>query len=71
MKYDVLISFKDDADKKAKAGENVYWAGKDQYPRNGYEPPKTRIDFLLSDKTRWKKPVIAPIEKMEVANDNN
>lgn len=60
MKYDVLISFTDDADKKAATGENEYWAGVNQYPRNGYDPPEERIKFLLSENTCFKKPVIAP-----------
>jgi len=58
-KYDVLISFTDDADKKAADGENVYWAGKSKYPRDGYTPPAERVSFLQSGNTRFKKPVIA------------
>lgn len=62
-KYDVLISFTDDADKEAANGENVYWAGKSQFPRAGYTPAEERVKFLLGNNTRWKKPVIAPAKK--------
>ena len=52
--YEVLVSFTDPEDRGA-----VYWAGKDRYPRAGYEPTEERIAFLQSDKTRFKKPVIS------------
>lgn len=56
-KYKVLISFTDSDDKKAVAGENVYWVG-DVYPRTGYEPTTERIAYLQSTKNQLKKPVI-------------
>ena len=69
MKYDVLVSFTDPEDKKAVAGKNVYWAGKDQYPRDGYRPTNARIEYLQGYANKFKKPVIAAapiIEKQPV-----
>lgn len=59
MKYDVLTSFSDDHDKAAQAGDNVYWAGKDLYPRDGYEPTAERLTYLQGSKNKFGKPVIA------------
>lgn len=53
-KFDVLVSFTDLEDKNT-----VYWAGKSQYPRDGYEPSAERIAFLQSNKNAFKKPVIS------------
>ena len=53
-KYAVLVSFTDPEDK-----DTVYWAGKDTYPRAGYEPTEERIAYLQSSNTAFKKPVIA------------
>lgn len=63
--FDVLISFTDDQDKAAAAGKNVYWAGKDKYPRARYEPPADRLAYLQGDKTRFGKPVICPLRAKE------
>lgn len=57
--YAVLVSFTDPDDKAASNGANVYWAGKNLYPREGYTPPEERIAYLQSGKTAFKKPVIA------------
>ncbi|NLL92509.1 MAG: hypothetical protein GX222_08910 [Ruminococcaceae bacterium] len=58
-KYEVVISFTDPEDKDAPEGANIYWAGKNLYPRDGYKPTAKRIAFLLSNKTSFKKPVIS------------
>lgn len=57
--YIVLVSFADPDDKAAPSGSNVYWAGKNLYPRVGYTPTEERIAYLQSGKTSFKKPVIA------------
>ena len=54
MNYDVLVSFTDPED-----GNTVYWAGKDTYPRKGYSPGKSRAEYLLGNKNKFKRPVIA------------
>ena len=53
-KYSVLVSFSDPEDSGA-----VYWAGKDTYPRAGYEPTEGRLAYLKSGSNVFKKPVIA------------
>lgn len=57
-KYTVLIGFTDEADVEAPAGTNVYWRGA-SYPREGHSPAPERLKYLQSNKTRYKKPVIA------------
>ncbi|MDD4511292.1 MAG: hypothetical protein PHY23_10370 [Oscillospiraceae bacterium] len=52
--YAVLIDFTEPGD-----GMHIYRAGKDRYPRPGYDPPDERIAYLQSDKTVLCKPVIA------------
>lgn len=54
VKYDVLVSFTDPED-----GNTVYWAGKNLYPRDGYEPTEERVKYLQGNKTRFKQPVIS------------
>jgi len=54
-KYAVLINFTDDKDPE----KTVYIAGENLYSRDGYKPTETRIAYLQSDKTRFKKPVIS------------
>jgi hypothetical protein len=60
--YKVLASFSDPKD-----GNRAYYAGKDLYPREGYEPAADRISYLQSDKNKLKKPVISdkPVEVSE------
>lgn len=58
-KYSVLVSFTDPEDKNAPEGANVYWAGKNTYPRDGYEPTAERIAYLQSNKTALGKAVIS------------
>lgn len=53
MKYSVLVSFTDDHD-----NNKIYRAG-DKYPRDGYKPKPERLEYLQSDNTTFKKPVIA------------
>lgn len=55
--YKVLIKFRDDTDKN-----HIYNSG-DVYPRDGAKPTKKRIDYLLSNKTSFKKPVIEKVEE--------
>lgn len=57
--YTVLVSFTDGEDKAAPTGANVYWAGKDTYPREGHTPTEERIAFLQSNKTALKQPVLS------------
>lgn len=52
--YAVLIDFTEPDD-----GMHIYRAGKDRYPRAGYEPSEERIAYLQSCNTRLGKPVIA------------
>ena len=52
--YAVLIDFTEPDD-----GMRIYRAGKDRYPRPGYDPTDERIEYLQSDKTVLCKPVIA------------
>ncbi len=52
--YEVLIDFTEPAD-----GMNIYRAGKDRYPRPGYDPSDERIAYLQSCNTTLGKPVIA------------
>lgn len=52
-KYEVLIDFTDGED-----GMTVYRAGKDSYPRRGYDPSDDRISYLQSDINAFGKPVI-------------
>lgn len=52
--YEVLIDFTDSED-----GMTVYRAGKDRYPRDGYDPTDERIAYLQSNDTALGKPVIA------------
>jgi len=54
IQYTVLVSFTDPED-----GMTVYWAGKDTYPRAGYDPPDERIAYLQSSNTAMGMPVIA------------
>lgn len=53
-KYAVLVSFTDREDENT-----AYWAGKDTYPRAGYEPSEERVAYLQSGGNAFKKPVIA------------
>ena len=62
QKYDVLVSFTDSEDKTAPKGANVYHAGKNQYPRDGYTPPEKRLACLLGNENKLKRPVIAAQE---------
>jgi hypothetical protein len=50
--YRVLIDFKDLCD-----GEYLYREG-DAYPREGSMPTAGRIEYLKSDKNKFKQPVI-------------
>lgn len=52
--YTVLIDFTEPDD-----GMHIYRAGKDRYPRPGYDPPDERIAYLQSNKNALGKPVIA------------
>lgn len=52
--YEVLVSFTDSED-----GMAVYWAGKDKYPRAGYDPTDERVAYLQSCTNAMGKPVIA------------
>jgi hypothetical protein len=52
MKYTVIHNFNDTED-----GNYSYRVGK-EYPRVGYTPKKERIDLLLSNKNKLKKPLI-------------
>lgn len=53
-RYEVLIDFTEPED-----GMTIYRAGKDKYPRPGYDPPDERIAYLQSSNTVLGKPVIA------------
>nr|DAG16924.1 MAG TPA: hypothetical protein [Caudoviricetes sp.] len=53
-RYEVLIDFTEPGDDM-----HIYRAGKDKYPRAGYEPTEDRIAYLQSDKTTLGRPVIA------------
>ncbi|MCL1789865.1 MAG: hypothetical protein FWG40_00650 [Peptococcaceae bacterium] len=50
--YKVLVSFTDTSD-----GYHVYWVGQ-SYPREGYEPSRKRLEYLLGNKNKFKMPVI-------------
>ena len=64
MKYEVIHDFNDIED-----GNHTYTVG-GEYPRPGLIPKKERIAFLLSDKTKFKKPVIeAKVESKENPNE--
>lgn len=52
--YAVLADFTEPDD-----GMHIYRAGKDRYPRNGYDPSDERIAYLQSNKNALGKPVIA------------
>ena len=58
-KYKVLNSFTDSEDVTASDNKNVYWAGKELYPRDGYKPTAERIEYLQGEKNAFKKPVIS------------
>lgn len=53
-RYEVLSDFTEPDD-----GMHIYRAGKDRYPRNGYDPSDGRIAYLQSNKNALGKPVIA------------
>ena len=60
-KYKVLMAFKDGDDKNARDRANWYNTG-DDYPRDGYTPSKSRLDYLLSAQCmNGKGPVIKSI----------
>lgn len=63
MKYDVLVNFTDGADKNAPAGKNVYYAGEDFYPRDGYTPSADRVKALQSKENALKRPLIGSVDK--------
>ena len=65
MKYVVIHDFNDIED------GNYSYRVDGEYPRVGYTPKKERIDLLLSNKTRFKKPVIEvkSIENKEKPNE--
>ncbi len=52
--YEVLIDFTEPDD-----GMHIYRAGKDRYPRKGYNPSDERIAYLQSSDNLLGKPVIA------------
>ena len=52
MKYKVIVTFSDLQD-----CNHIYNKG-DEYPRQGYSPSTERIDELLTDSNRVKKPLI-------------
>ena len=52
MKYVVIVTFADLQD------NNYIYNKGDEYPRNGYSPSPERVDELLTDKNRVKKPLI-------------
>lgn len=56
-RYKVLVSFSDDKD-----NFSVYIAGRDIYPREGYEPSEKRVEYLLGSENNFKRPVIEPID---------
>jgi len=60
MSYKVISNFRDLEDKRHR-----YKAG-DVYPREGYEPSKSRIEELASNKNKQKKPLIKEVEFEEV-----
>lgn len=51
--YEVLIDFID-----AQDNMTSYRAGKDKYPRVGYDPTAERIEYLQGDKNTLGKPII-------------
>lgn len=53
-RYEVLFDFTDSQDNMTS-----YRAGKDRYPRAGYDPPAERIEYLQSSKNALGRPVIA------------
>lgn len=53
-RFEVLVDFTD-----AEDSMTVYIAGKDKYPRVGYDPSDDRIAYLQSSNTALGKPVIA------------
>lgn len=53
-RYEVLIDFTEPQDDMT-----IYRAGKDKYPRAGYDPPAERIEYLQSNRNAFGKPVIA------------
>lgn len=52
--YAVLIDFTEPDD-----GMHIYRAGKDRYPRPGYDPTDERIEYLQGNTNLLGKPVIA------------
>lgn len=52
--YVVLVDFTDSEDNLT-----VYRAGKDTYPRNGYDPTDDRIAYLQGSNNVMGKPIIA------------
>jgi len=56
-RYKVLVSFSDDKD-----SFSAYIAGRDIYPREGYEPSEKRLEYLLGSENNFKRPVIEPID---------
>ena len=53
-RYEVLIDFTDSQDNMT-----VYRAGKDKYPRAGYDPTGERIAYLQGSENAFGKPIIA------------
>lgn len=50
-RYEVLIDFTEPQDDMT-----IYRAGKDKYPRAGYNPTEERIAYLQSDKNALGRP---------------
>ena len=53
-RYEVLIDFTD-----AQDNGTSYRAGKDKYPRAGYDPSAERIAYLLGNQNALGRPIIA------------
>lgn len=62
--YKVVVSFTDTID-----NDYVYWIGQ-SYPRQGYDPPRKRIDYLLGNKNNFKIPVIELIPQEDASDDS-
>ena len=60
--YKVLACFTDDKD-----GNHINRVG-DAYPRPGYTPDDERINYLLSDKNSFKRPIIAKVATKPVVD---
>ena len=55
--YRVVSSFTDLKDNR------YHYKVGDKYPRDGYKPTKERLEYLASDRTKRKSPVIEEIKE--------